>query len=79
MSNNLLTTFESIETGDKINVPQYSTPLEVTEVYDSIGTVELRGSRGGEKSLVQNKNNPEDIALMAGADRKGFVNELERL
>lgn len=79
MSNELLTTFESIETGDKISVPQYSNPLEVTDVYDSIGTVELEGQRGGQKSLVQNKNHPGDIALMAGADRKGFVTELERL
>lgn len=79
MSNDLLTTFESIETGDKISVPQYSNPLEVTDVHESIGNVELRGPRGGEKSLVQNKHNPEDIALMTGADRKGFVTELERL
>jgi len=73
----LTTKFDSLEAGDKIVVPQYANPLTVVEVLGSVGIVELEGQRGGEKSLVQNKNNPESISLMAGADKKGMVTEFE--
>lgn len=76
----LLNKFDRLEEGDKVQVPQYSNPLEVTSVHEPTGTVNLEGSRGGEKSLVQNKHNPEDIALLSkGGKKKGFVNDFDIL
>lgn len=79
MAQDLTETFAALEEGDKIQTDLMQNPLEVTEVHESVGTVELEGQRGGSKSLVQNKHNPEDIAMLRGGDRKGFLSELERL
>lgn len=71
----LVNTFEALEEGDEIVVPQYTQPLTVVKVGEF--TVELEGQRGGEKSLVQNYHDESRIALMAGADLKGVVTEID--
>ena len=69
-------TFESIEVGDKIEIGQYNQTLTVVDEMFSGEILELEGPRGGEKSLTQNVNNPEQIAVQSGGDTKGYLTEI---
>lgn len=70
----LVHTFEALQVGDEISVPQYTNPLTVVEVGEF--TVELEGQRSGKKSLTQNYHDETRIALTVGAKSKGVVDEI---
>lgn len=70
-------TFESLEEGDRIELPQYyQNPMTVTFIGESTGMVGVKDDRGNERELIQNKHNPEVIGLIVGTTDKGKVSEI---
>ena len=65
-----------IEAGDTITVNDMDTLLTVTDTMFGGEMVELEGPQGGEKSIVQNVNNPEQISFMVRDSRESWVSEI---
>lgn len=69
-------TYNSVEVGDKVEINTHSQMFTVVgEMFDG-EILELEGPRGGEKSLVQNVNNPEQIAVQTNGKTDGYLTEI---
>lgn len=74
--NDTVETFEAVEVGDKIEINTHNQTLTVVgEMFDG-EILELEGPQGGEKSLVQNVNNPEHIAVQQNGNTVGQLTEI---
>ena len=68
--------FEAVEVGDKVEINTHNQTFTVVgEMFDG-EILELEGPQGGEKSLVQNVNNPEQIAVQTNGNTDGYLTEI---
>ena len=70
------TRFEAVEVGDKVEINTHKQTFTVVDKMFDGEILELEGPNGGEKSLVQNVNNPEHIAVQENGNTVGTLTEI---
>ena len=70
------TRFEAVEVGDKVEINTHKQTFTVVDEMFDGEILELEGPNGGEKSLVQNVNNPEHIAVQENGNTVGTLTEI---
>jgi hypothetical protein len=69
--------FEAINVGDKVEINTHKQTFTVVDEMFDGEILELEGPNGGEKSLVQNVNNPEHIAVQERGNTVGTLTEID--
>jgi hypothetical protein len=68
--------FEAVNVGDKVKINTHNQTFTVVDEMFDGEILELEGPNGGEKSLVQNVNNPEHIAVQERGNTVGALTEI---